>query len=210
MNTDSTSLPTDGDATVLTPPPLNPQRQALVRYWWGISFKCLAALAFIGVLGAFLKLKDRESELRRLRNEGVVSRAVVTEKDVDTVTNKTRRGRSSSYEVRTLRVRHNPKSPVKFADVGTKVPEADLPPPLPEDRDAPIGFIRVDDALFEKTQVGDVLTVVNTPYSPNSPEFYTDVRDFSAAGYYQFMGLFGVITIVFYALARRVSKPQAA
>ena len=210
MNTDSTSLPTDGDATVLLPPPLNPHRQALVRYWWGVCLKCLAALAFIGVLGAFLKLQDRQSELRRLRNEGVVSRAVVTEKDVDTVTTKTRRGGSSSYEVRTLRVRHNPKSPVKFADVGTKVPEADLPPPLPDDRDAPIGFIRVDDALFEKTQVGDVLTVVNTPYSPNSPEFYIDVRDFSAAGHYQFMALCAGLAVGFYMLARRFTKPQAA
>jgi hypothetical protein len=210
MNTDSTSLPTDGDATVLPPPPLNPHRQALVRYWWGVCLKCLAALAFIGVLGAFLKLQDRQSELRRLRNEGVVSRAVVTEKDVDTVTTKTRRGGSSSYEVRTLRVRHNPKSPVKFADVGTKVPEADLPPPLPDDRDAPIGFIRVDTALFEKTQVGDVLTVVNTPYSPNSPEFYIDVRDFSAAGHYQFMALCAGLAVGFYMLARRFTKPQAA
>ena len=210
MNTDSTSLPTDGDATVLPPPPLNPHRQALVRYWWGVCLKCLAALAFIGVLGAFLKLQDRQSELRRLRNEGVVSRAVVTEKDVDTVTTKTRRGGSSSYEVRTLRVRHNPKSPIKFADVGTKVPEADLPPPLPDDRDAPIGFIRVDTALFEKTQVGDVLTVVNTPYSPNSPEFYTDVRDFSAAGHYQFMALCAGLAVGFYMLARRFTKPQAA
>jgi len=210
MNTDSTSLPTDGDATVLPPPPLNPQRQALVRYWWGVCLKCLAALAFIGVLAAFLKLQDRQSELRRLRNEGVVSRAVVTEKDVDTVTTKTRRGGSSSYEVRTLRVRHNPKSPVKFADVGTKVPEADLPPPLPDDRDAPIGFIRVDTALFEKTQVGDVLTVVNTPYSPNSPEFYTDVRDFSAAGHYQFMALCAGLAVGFYMLARRFTQTQAA
>ena len=210
MNTDSTSLPTDGDATVLPPPPLNPHRQALVRYWWGVCLKCLAALAFIGVLGAFLKLQDRQSELRRLRNEGVVSRAVVTEKDVDTVTTKTRRGGSSSYEVRTLRVRHNPKSPVKFADVGTKVPEADLPPPLPDDRDAPIGFIRVDTALFEKTQVGDVLTVVNTPYSPNSPEFYTDVRDFSAAGHYQFMALCAGLAVGFYMLARRFTQTQAA
>jgi hypothetical protein len=210
MNTDSTSLPTDGDATVLPPPPLNPQRQALVRYWWGVCLKCLAALAFIGVLAAFLKLQNRQSELRRLRNEGVVSRAVVTEKDVDTVTTKTRRGGSSSYEVRTLRVRHNPKSPVKFADVGTKVPEADLPPPLPDDRDAPMGFIRVDDALFEKTQVGDVLTVVNTPYSPNSPEFYTDVRDFSAAGHYQFMALCAGLTVGFYMLARRFTQTQAA
>jgi hypothetical protein len=210
MNTDSTSLPTDGDATVLPPPPLNPHRQALVRYWWGVCLKCLAALAFIGVLGAFLKLQDRQSELRRLRNEGVVSRAVVTEKDVDTVTTKTRRGGSSSYEVRTLRVRHNPKSPVKFADVGTKVPEADLPPPLPDDRDAPIGFIRGDTALFEKTQVGDVLTVVNTPYSPNSPEFYIDVRDFSAAGHYQFMALCAGLAVGFYMLARRFTKPQAA
>jgi len=210
MNTDSTSLPTDGDATVLPPPPLNPHRQALVRYWWGVCLKCLAALAFIGVLAAFLKLQDRQSELRRLRNEGVVSRAVVTEKDVDTVTTKTRRGGSSSYEVRTLRVRHNPKSPVKFADVGTKVPEADLPPPLPDDRDAPIGFIRVDTALFEKTQVGDVLTVVNTPYSPNSPEFYTDVRDFSAAGHYQFMALCAGLAVGFYMLARRFTQTQAA
>jgi hypothetical protein len=126
------------------------------------------------------------------------------------VTTKTRRGGSSSYEVRTLRVRHNPKSPVKFADVGTKVPEADLPPPLPDDRDAPIGFIRVDTALFEKTQVGDVLTVVNTPYSPNSPEFYIDVRDFSAAGHYQFMALCAGLAVGFYMLARRFTKPQAA
>lgn len=179
---------------------------AVARSWWALCLKLVALLCFIGAFIAFMKLDERNSELHRLRTVGVVSRALVTEKEVDTVTQRTRRGRTSSYEIRVLTVRHNPKSTIAYTDLGSKVAEADLPPPLPESKDAPIGIMRVSSDFFESTKVGDVLTVVNTPYNPNGPELYADVRDFDPRPYYQYMGIFCALTLIIGEAGRRFGK----
>ncbi len=176
------------------------------RYWLSICFKCISVLCFLGLFIAFMKLNERTSELHRLRTVGVVSRAIVTEKSVEKVTTSLSKGRSRSSEYLQITVRHNPKSAVTYADFGTRVQESDLPPPLPEGKDAPIGFMRVNGTVYDQTQVGDVLTVVNTPYNPNSPELYTDVRDFKPDTHHQFMALFGVLTLVFWFIASRIGR----
>jgi hypothetical protein len=178
------------------------------RYWLSICFKAIAALCFIGLFIAFMKLQERDSELHHLRTVGVVSRAVVTEKEVEKVTMQTSKGRTRQSEYLQLTVRHNPKSTVKYQDIGTKMQEADLPPPLPEGKEAPIGFMRVSGTVYDQTKVGDVITVVNTPYNTGGPEFYTDVRDFKPDTHYKYMALFAALTLVFWGVARSF-KPKA-
>lgn len=183
--------------------------KSAAKPWIVLCVKCIAVLCFIGAFIAFMKLNERTSELHRLRTVGVVSRAVVTDKEVDTIRRQQRKGKSTTSEIRVLTVRHNPKSTIAYADMDTKVQEADLPPPLPEGKDAPIGIMHVGLDLYDQTNIGDVLTVVNTPYRPGGPELYTDIRDFTPDAHYQFMGLFGVLGVVFWLVARRVNKVQA-
>lgn len=183
--------------------------KSAAKPWIVLCVKCVAVLCLIGAFIAFMKLNERTSELHRLRTAGVVSRAVVTDKEVDTVTRRARKGRTTTSEIRVLTVRHNPKSTLAYADLGTKVQEADLPPPLPESQDAPTGIMHVSTGFFEQTNIGDVLTVVNTPYNPGGPELYTDIRDFKPDTHYQFMGLLGALAVMFWFIARRINRARA-
>ncbi len=182
----------------------------VARHWWALCLKMIALLCFIGAFIAFMRLQEEESELHRLRNQGVVSQAVVTSKEVDEITRRSRRGRTSSSQINVLMVRHNPKSTIPYADLGTKVKETDLPPPVPESKDAPIGVMWVNDEVFAKTQVGDLLTVVNTPYNKTSPELVSDVRDFSPRNFHLAIGVFLALTFLIWLPARRLGKIQTA
>jgi len=82
---------------------------------------------------------------------------------VDKLVRQGRKGKSTSSKINVVMVRQNPKSTITYADYGTKIRESDLPPPLAEAKDALIGIMWVNDEMYAKTQVGDVLTVINTP-----------------------------------------------
>jgi hypothetical protein len=114
-----------------------------------------------------------------------------------------RRGRSRSSDLNVIRVRHVPKSEVKYADFPSKVSEADLPVAPPETGDALkdsdyTGIMFVTKEVYERTNAGDMLTVVNTPWDKNAPELVEDVRNFDdGASFQPYIGISLVLTVVF-------------
>jgi hypothetical protein len=176
---------------------------AAARPWVRIVFYCMSFLALIFAFIYFMRIIEEDGDNMRLRNQGVVSRALVVEKKLDTLVREGRRGRSTSTDLNVLRVRHVKKSPVKYADFPSKVAEADLPvaPPKTEgvadDLDYG-GIMWVTAEVYARTNVGDMLTVVNTPFDPESPVLVSDVRTFDGgASYYPWIGLSLGLTVVF-------------
>jgi hypothetical protein len=173
-----------------------------VSRWVGLVFKCLAALALIFAFVFFMRMQEETSKYGHLRNEGVVSRAVVTGKETDKMVTSRRGGRSSSVDLQVLHVRHVPKSTVKFADFGTTTKEADLPiaPPVTGEvlKDMAYGGVMfVPRELYDRTKVGDLLTVVNTPYDPGEPVLVSDVQAFDPSVYHPRMAIAAVLAVLF-------------
>jgi hypothetical protein len=74
---------------------------------------------------------------------------------------------------------HNPKSPVRYADVGEKVKEANIP---------------AESAVHSFGSTGSVkVTEVNTPYDPSYPRLLQEVRDFTTTLYRLWASGFGVL-----------------
>ena len=65
---------------------------AAARPWIAIVFKCLAVLALIFAFVFFMRMQEEQSLTDRYRSEGTVSRAIITDKEVDTVRYEGRRG----------------------------------------------------------------------------------------------------------------------
>jgi hypothetical protein len=176
---------------------------AAARPWVRIVFYCMSILAFIFAFIFFMRMMEDQSANEKLRTHGVVSRALVIEKKEDTLVREGRRGRTTSTEIQVLRVRHVKKSPVKYADFPSTVAEADLPaaPPAVEGVSDEVdygGIMWVSAELYERTNVGDMLTVVNTPWDADSPELISDVHAFDGgASYHSGIAISLVLTIVF-------------
>jgi hypothetical protein len=176
---------------------------AAARPYARIVFYCLAILAAIFAFIFFMRMMEETGNIDKLRNQGVVSRAVVVEKKLDEMVIEGRRGRSRSSDLNVIRVRHVPKSEVKYADFPSKVPEADLPIAPPKSDDIMDesnygGIMFVTAAVYERTNVGDMLTVVNTPWDKNSPELVEDVRSFDGGASFQpYIAISLVMTAVF-------------
>lgn len=155
----------------------------------GVILWCVALLGLIFAFMSFMRMQEDIGENMRFRNQGVVSRAVVTDKKTDKLTTKRRAGRSKSIDLQVLHLRHVRKSTVRFADFGTKVKEADLPvaPPVTgdvmQDMDY-VGVMFVPMELYERTKVGDMLTVVNTPFDPGEPALVSEVKSFDPTIYH--------------------------
>jgi hypothetical protein len=190
---------------------------AKARPWIGLCFKLLALLALIFAFIFFMKMQEEQSANDKLRNQGVVSRALVTDKKLYTTTTQ-HSGigrRSSGYqtqnEILVLTVRHVPKSTVKYADFPSRVTEADLPvaPALTGDpmKDSEnIGIMWVSADVYEKAKVGDMLTVVNTPWDSSSPVLVSDVEAFDASVFYPRMAIALVLMLLFGVIGWRISK----
>jgi hypothetical protein len=176
------------------------------KYWSSICLKMISILCFIGVFIAFMRLDEEEMKLKRFQTKGVISQAVVTDKKEDELVRQGRKGKSSKRAINVVTVRHNPKSTVTYADYGKKVQESDLPPPLPDGKDAPIGIMWVSDEFYDATKIGDVFTVINTPYEPNAPALLSDLALFSPKPFQQAMGICGVLGVLFWLVARRMAK----
>lgn len=194
---------------------------AVARPWIGLVFRLLAVLAAIFALIFFMRMMEDRSENQKLRDHGVVSRAMVIDKKKDELVSTHSSGRrgNSSYtstsDLWVLNIRHVPKSSVKYADFPTKVKEADLPvaPPVTgnplKDSDH-IGVMFVPAEFYDKTKVGDLLTVVNTPWDSGSPVLVADVEAFDGgASYYPRMAISLLLMLVFWLIARRISKASA-
>lgn len=190
---------------------------AIARPWIGLCFKLLALLALIFAFIFFMKMQEEQSGNDKLRNQGVVSRAVVTEKEQDTITRQNsgigRRssGSTTKNDIWVLTVRHVPKSTVKYADFPSKVKEADLPvaPPLtgdPMKDSGNIGIMWVPQEFYDKTKVGDMLAVANTPWDSSSPVLVSEVEAFDASVFYPRMAIALFLTLLFWFIGRRISK----
>ncbi len=190
---------------------------ANARPWIGLCFKLLAVLAFIFAFIFFMRMDEERSENDKLRNQGVVSRALVIEKEEDTLTTQHSglRRRSSGYttenDIWVLSVRHVPESTVKYADYPSRVKEADLPvapaltgDPMQDSRN--LGIMWVPEEMYRNTEVGDMLTVVNTPWDRESPVLVSEVEAFDASVFYPRIGIALLLTIVFWLVGRRISK----
>lgn len=190
---------------------------AIARPWIGLCFKLMAVLALIFAFIFFMRMMDDQSENDKLRNQGVVSRALVTAKEKDQTTTQTsglrRRssGSTTTNDIWVLSVRHVPKSTVKYADFPSKVKEADLPvaPPVTGDSMKDMGnggVMWVTEEFYNKTKVGDMLTVVNTPWDSESPVLVSEVEAFDPSLYYPKMAIALVLMLLFWFIGRRISK----
>jgi hypothetical protein len=60
--------------------------------------------------------------------------------------------------------------------------------------------------LYDKTKVGDMLTVVDAPFSGFGPELVSDIRDFDPSIYYPRMAIALFLMLLFWSIGRRISK----
>lgn len=193
----------------------------VARPWIGLVFKLMALLAAIFAFIFFMRMMDDQSANEKLRENGVVSRALVTDKKKDELVSTHSSGRkgNSSYTTKSdlwvLSIRHVPKSTVRYADFPAKVKEADLPvappvtgDPLKDSANSGVMFVPVE--LYEQTKVGDMLTVVNTPWDPESPVLVAEVEAFDGgASYYPRIAFSLVLMLAFWLIGRRISKASA-
>lgn len=184
---------------------------AAARPWIGLFFKLLAVLAGIFAFIFFMRMEEESSFYSKLQTSGVVSRALVTDKELDSARYEGRKGRSRTVEYRFIHIRHVPKSTVKFSDYPAKVKEADLPlapavtgDPLKDS--AYSGIMDVPMSTYEAIKVGDMLTVVNTPWDADSPVLISTIGAFDPSVYYPRMAIALVLMIAFWMIGRRISK----
>lgn len=193
---------------------------AVARPWIGLCFKLMAVLAGIVAFAMFMRMQEVQSANDKLRNSGVVSRAVVVDMQKDQVitTHSSGRRNRSSYTTTNDRwvlfIRHVPKSIVRYADFPSRVKEADLPVAPPETGDPSKdfgndGIMIVTEEVFEKTKPGDKLTVVNTPWDSESPSLVSDVAAFDASPFYPGIGIALFLMLPFWLIGRRISKASA-
>ncbi len=194
---------------------------AVARPWIGLCFKLMAVLAAIIAFIFFMRMMDDQSANQKLREHGVVSRALVTDKKKDELVSTHSSGRrgNSSYtttsDLWVLHIRHVPKSTVKYADFPGKVKEDELPvappvtgDPLKDSENVGVMFVPVE--FYDKTKVGDMLTVVNTPWDASEPVLVVDVEAFDGgASYYPGMAIALVLMLAFWLIGRRISKASA-
>lgn len=189
----------------------------VARPWIGLCFKLMAVLAFLFAFIFFMKMQEEQSENDKLRSDGVVSRALVVAKEKDelvTTSSSGVRNRSTTTtksDLWVLTVRHVPKSTVNYADFPTKVKEAELPvaPALTGDptKDSGNGGVMfVSQDRYDQTKVGDLLTVVNTPWDSTEPVLVSEVEAFDPSVFYPRMGIALFLTVVFWLIGRRISK----
>lgn len=194
---------------------------ATARPWIALCFKLMAVLALIFAFIFFMRMQEEQSANDDYRDQGVVSRALITEKSLDEQTNQHSglRRRSSGYTTTTdlfvLSVRHVPKSDVAFADFPGKVAEADLPvAPAPTGdpmADSAFGGVMfVPESVYRQVDVGDMLTVVNTPWDSSEPVLVADVNAFDASGFYPGIAISLVLTVLFWLIGWRMGRAGKA
>lgn len=194
---------------------------AAARPWIGIVFKCLCAIALIFAFIFFMRMQEEQSMYDKLRGQGVVSRALVTEKSQDQIERqgsgigRRSSGSTSSTDIYVLTVRHVPKSPVRYADFPAKVKEADLPvapapsgDPMKDSENLGIMWVPAD--VYEQIEVGELLTVANTPWDSTSPVLVSEVEAFDASVYYPRMAIAMVLAVLFGVIGWRIGRGARA
>lgn len=190
---------------------------ATVRTIVSIALYLLAFLALIGAFIVFMRMQEDASDIERLRTHGVVSRAVVTEKQRDKIdrTMPSSSRKSAAHTVSTpiyvLTVRFEPHSSVRFDEYDDKVDPETLPSaPAPTGQVASdgryIGVMWVSDTVFESTPVGDTLVVVSSPFNRNTPRLATEVKAFDNRKSYPWIAGFLLLGVAFGLFGHRFSK----
>lgn len=185
------------------------------RPWIAIAFNCAAVLALIFAFVFFMRMQEEQSQVDRYRTEGTVSRAIVTDKEVDTVRYEGRRGRSRTEEWRMLWVRFDPESTVKYADFSATGNVGQLPgptgltgDPVADSQGAEI--ITVPAEVYDAANVGDRLVVVDTIYSSDGPLFYEEISEFDPASFYPGMGISLALMVVLGLIGWLIGRRKAA
>lgn len=177
--------------------------------WAAIGLYGVSALSLIAALVFFVKMQSDHAEIARLRAQGVVSRALVVAKMPDETV---LRGYSGANR-RRLHVRHVPKSTVAFADFPSKVAEKDLPVALPMTResgeDTALHSVMIVPArVYDRTIVGDMLTVVDTPWDREAPVLVAEVNAFRCSEHKSHMVLALLHMVVTGAAGVIVQRPS--
>ena len=68
------------------------------------------------------------------------------------------------------------------------------------------GVMWVTEEFYNKTKVGDMLTVVNTPWDSESPVLVSEVEAFDPSPYYPKMAIALALMLIFWFIGRRISK----
>lgn len=185
------------------------------RPWIAIVFKCLAVLSLIFAFVFFMRMQEEKSLVDRYRTEGTVSRAIITDKEVDTVRYEGRRGRSRTEEWRMLWVRFDPESTVTYADFSATGSIGQLPgpgeltgDPIADSHGAEI--ITVPSEVYDAATVGDRLVVVDTIYSGDGPLFYEEISEFDPASFYPGMALSLALMVVFGVIGWLIGRRKGA
>jgi hypothetical protein len=192
---------------------------AQARPFIAIAVYMCAILAFIFSFVYFMRMQEEASENNRFRTHGAVSRAVVTEKKLDTITRPDRtsfrasrsRSRTTSSPINVMFIRFEPRSVISISDYGTKALEEDLPsaPPVTgrvmTDMDCS-GLMWVSDEVFAVTQVGDMLVVVNTPFDRSSPKLVSEVMSFDQSTFYPWILGYLLLSLCLAGLGLHISK----
>ncbi|MDP2800722.1 MAG: hypothetical protein Q8O26_02455 [Phreatobacter sp.] len=159
------------------------------------------------------------------KKEGVVSRALVTGKQLDKMVHegsishsgrsRTGTGRMTTTDLHVLHVRFVPKSTVRYTDYLSKIGGLDLPtaPAFSGNTlaDSEFGDVMfVSRALHDRTNVGDVLTVVDTRFSGDGPRLISDIADFDGSSYYVGIAAGLVLALLPWLIAIRIGKPPPA
>lgn len=169
-----------------------------VRPLIGLIFKCCAALALIFAFIFFMRMQEEQSFTDRYRNEGTVSRAVVTGMETDELVRTGRKGRTTKTDIQVLSVRFNPKSTLAFRDYedGVEVPSAPPPSGVAGGDWEYADVIWVTKDVYARTKIGDSFLVVDTPYSGDGPELIEDIRTFDPASFYPGIAISMVLAAV--------------
>lgn len=163
------------------------QRGQVKKNLYGVILKSLAVLALIAAAGVFLTASGSGDDLARYENEGVVSQALVVAMD----------------EGNKVRVVHTPDSSVTFAALGNTVQVADLPVPT---AGASTGTVIMTTDGFTHVKVGDVITVVNTPYEPAFPKTLDSLTAEPSSAYLIWVAVLAALAVALWLIGRAVSK----
>ena len=175
----------------------------------GLIFKCFAIISLLVAIGLFLKLDGEQSDLDRFINEGMVSKGLVVDKHQDTSISASTNSRGKTRRVQLsynmIYVTYDPASKIPYADLGSKLQQADLPNAAELDEESSNGAsITLSKAGYAKVKVGETVAIVRSPYGDT--QLVAEVRSFSPNGSYMWMAILVVLAVMLWFVGRKLGK----
>ena len=191
------------------------------RPFVAVALYMCAILALIFAFIFFMRMDEEVQNIERFKTHGHVSRAVVMSKLADRIERTERSGlrssnsatRTTSSPINVLTIRFEPRSTVTFKDYVNGVEDGTLPkaPPVTGNTMSDgqyAGVMLVSDHLFAAIAVGDILTVVNTPFNRSAPRLVSEVRGFDPTSTYAWIMASLLLSLLFAGVAMRISKAK--